>query len=167
MSEWLGITNSRLYQARLLLDEAQQVPADSNDYLQQSRFQAFDLAALLVTHQAWQAYLHELAGMVSIRHPITDFNHLLECADLKTGEMQEIQNLLDQPSWLGEFLVSAQQPNQMHQSRTISPSSLARDASAANLIASSKQQVEDTGTAYWLRQLTLLIDQQRENRQES
>ncbi len=167
MSEWLGVTNNRLYQAKLLLDEAQQVQTDPNDYLQQCRFQALDIAVLLVMHQAWLAYLQELAAMVSVRSPITSFDHLLDSTALKTGEMQEIQNMLEQPGWLGEFLAAAQRPNQMYQNQTISKSSLARDASATNLIASTKHQVEDTGTAYWLRQLTSLIDQQRENRQES
>lgn len=168
MSDWLGITNSHLYQTRLLLDQQRSIDTDvPNDYQRQSLSEALEVGALLVLHQGWLAYLHELAEMVGLRHPIKDLEHLLSCTPLKTGEMQEIINLIEPPSWLSDFLKAAQRPDQMRQIKTGRNSILASNAATSNLIATSNQDTTETGVVYWFHQLSNLIDQQRENRQES
>ena len=71
MSQWLGQTNRKLYQCRLLLDlwqQADQVPLQ----------QALQESALYQLRDAWLTYLHELADTVRLRQSIDSLAQLLE-----------------------------------------------------------------------------------------
>ncbi|WP_419811219.1 DUF6586 family protein [Bacterioplanoides sp.] len=155
MASWLSFTNHKLYQSRLLLQQAEQT---SNPVVLQ---QALHDSALYLLRDAYQSYLHELAELANFRQPFTSLHELLSLTPLITGEMREFEQLEnDSFSWLSAMLtacVAAGNADALDSQvpRTVQPGMI-------NLLDTSEPQ-----TAYWHGQLSQLIDLQRENRQES
>lgn len=149
---WLSITNLKLYQTQLLL---QQWQSDQLPALQQALLNA----ALYHLQDAYLAYLHELAESVSYRLPVSTLSELIQQVSLVTGEMKELQTLeQDGYSWLAQCLQAihdAQRPEQNVVVQHHEPSRIAviHDPTAA--------------VTQWHQRLSDLIDQQRANRHES
>lgn len=156
MSQWIGFTNQKLYQCRLLLEQlaAQQSAAPA---LQQT----LEESALYQLRDAWLSYLAELGDMVAYRQPISSLSALLQHAPLTTGEMRELQQLVDNGfSWLAQMLAAADaqgRPSTLHQ-----PAAQQQVPARIALAVSSSSPV-----VAWLQDLTCLIETQRANRQES
>ena len=153
MSQWIGFTNQKLYQCRLLLAQREQA-ADA------VLSRALEESALYQLTDAWRSYLQELGDMVSFREPVTSLQDLLQRAPMVTGEMRELSQLADKPfSWLTQMLAAVpaqQQPDAVKAAVTAQPGriSLAQESSSSPVIQ-------------WWQELSRLIDAQRENRQES
>ena len=157
MSNWLKLTNQKLYQARLLIDELNHCngPAALPDALETSAFYHL--------HDAYLSYLHELADMVAWRQPVYSLTHLMESVSLVTGEMRELHQLEENSfTWLSQLLehvLSAKRPNdQPH----IIPKG---ETGSVQLIDLQNDSSPSVVTFY--TELSDLIDRQRENRNES
>jgi len=155
MSNWLGFTNQKLYQASLLLDELERGhgPAAMRTALEES--------ALYQMYDAWVSYLNELAGLAGYRQTVDSLEAMLNDVPLVTGEMTELRILReDSYSWLVAFLNTV--ASQAHPPQ---PAQASDAISGLSLIA-----VADTAGADvrgWWQSLSDLIDSQRQNRQES
>lgn len=154
MASWLSFTNHKLYQSRLLIQQAQQVgePAVLVDAMKDG--------ALYLLHDAYVSYLHELAEMATYRQPVQSLAQLLQVTPLVTGEMRELEHLeTNNFSWLHQFLNAvdaiARPDNTVVPVTPVQPGMI-------SLVDESEPDI-----AAWLQQLTQLIDLQRENRQES
>lgn len=155
MSQWLGFTNQKLYQARLLLDERRK--QSSNPVM----VSAMTEGALYLMYDAWVSYLNELAGPAGVKQSVDSFERLLQITPLVTGEMTELKNLRDETdSWLSIMLAMVADQAQ--------PSSAQSGASAqaVQLIAVSRPTATADARDLW-QALSDLIDSQRQNRQES
>lgn len=154
MASWLSFTNHKLYQCRLLLQQAQKTtePVVLKDALQDS--------ALYLLRDAYVSYLHELAELATYRKPVESLAQLLQATPLVTGEMRELEHLEnDSFSWLRQFLnavAAVAQPDNISVPVTpVQPGMI-------SLVDNSTPDI-----ALWHERLTQLIDLQRENRQES
>jgi hypothetical protein len=152
---WIGFTNQKLYQARLLLEQAgQSQTAALSD--------ALGDAALMHMHFAFRAYLNEMAAATNLKTEVATLAELLAKTPLVTGEMREWQILAaDAFSWFSAFTRAVdllgwpQQPVlQAHP----------KD-SAVNLIAVAVESGSDVSG--WWQALSTRIDAQRQNRQET
>jgi len=155
MSSWIGFTNQKLYQCRLLLDayRACQQPALAS---------ALDESALYQLHDAWLSYLHELADMVSFRESVTSLQDLTEKVNLVTGEMRELQQLADDAfSWLSQMLKAVGALK-----RPDTPQVVSAAADTPQTI-SLTAEITESQVGRWWSALNSVIDAQRENRQES
>lgn len=152
---WLSITNLKLYQSQLLL---QQWQSDQLPALQQALLNS----ALYHLHDAYLAYLHELAEAVSYRQPLTSLADLIASVTLVTGEMKELQALeQDGYSWLAQCLQCVQDSHQPIRAGVVH---------VQHEAPSNRIHVVDDPTANaarWHQALSDLIDQQRANRHES
>ncbi|MCA6063144.1 DUF6586 family protein [Thalassolituus marinus] len=154
MSQWIGFTNQKLYQCRLLL--AQRSAADGGALIK-----ALEEGATHLLHDAWLSYLQELGEMVAYRQPVSSLEQLMTSCPLPTGEMRELAQLAENSfSWLAQMLNGI---------AALSRPDTVRQQAASNGIGlisltdtSDSTQVDD-----WFRSLQGLIDLQRENRQES
>ncbi|MCA6058213.1 MULTISPECIES: DUF6586 family protein [unclassified Thalassolituus] len=159
MSQWIGFTNQKLYQCRLLLEQlaAQQSAAPALK-------QALEESALYQLRDAWLSYLAELGDMVAYRQPVRSLESLLQNAPLTTGEMRELQHLAENGfSWLAQMLAAADaqgRPSGMNQ-----PAAAVQTVEAQGRIA--LVATPHSPVAGWLQDLTRLIEDQRANRQES
>lgn len=165
MSQWIGSTNNKLYQARLLLDL---IPTVQEPALQQ----ALEESVLYQLRDTWLAYLHELAEAANYRGPVASFAQLLEATPLVTGEMRELQNLADDSfSWLATLLVRVEQIAQPKARPKADPKAFMHApvvdeiAQRIDLIAVAAPEPEFDGSSWW-RLLSNLIDAQRSNRLE-
>lgn len=156
MSQWLGFTNQKLYQARLLLDQSLQAkdPAALADALEQG--------GLYLLYDAYVSYLNELAEIAHCATPIDSLETLLAKTPLVTGEMTEIRVLFeDTYAWLPAMLRAVAEQSQPSTAK----SPVIPVQASGNLIAASSEPVSNA--QQWWKSLTDLIDSQRENRQES
>ena len=156
MSQWLGFTNQKLYQARLLLDKSAQEegPTALNDALEQG--------GLYLLYDAYVSYLNEVATVAHCPTPVESLDALLTNTPLVTGEMTELRVLFDDSySWLTAMLRAISDQAQPGSS---SPSVMPVKPSG-NLIAASSEPTSNA--RQWWQSLSDLIDSQRENRQES
>ena len=154
MSQWIGFTNQKLYQCRLLLAQREQA-SDA------SLAKALEESALYQLHDAWRSYLQELADMVSLRDTVTSLPDLLQRAPLVTGEMNELRQLTGNSfSWLAQMLSAVSALQQPGVNRP-------RSAAEAVTLISIADDSSATPVNSWLKDLTRLIEGQRENRQES
>lgn len=158
MAEWLGHSNQKLYQARLLLDYQEQFEAESpidsvlNAALQESIL--FQLAL------AYQSYLHEVAELAQYREEFGSLQQLLDLAPIQTGEMIELRKLeLDTHSWLSQMLLAfefcGQKENKPEPRRE-----------SASMIQLYDQTSAALPLRDWYQSLSDIIDLQRNNRQE-
>ncbi len=159
MSQWIGFTNQKLYQCRLLLAQLAEVQS-APPVLQQ----ALEESALYQLRDAWLSYLAELGDMVAYRQPVRSLAELLQHAPMTTGEMRELQQLADDGfSWLAQMLAAADaqtRPAGLNQ-----PAQVVQTMDAPVKIA--LVETPESPVAGWLLDLTRLIDGQRANRQES
>lgn len=157
MASLLSNTNHKLYQCRLLLDEARrdEHPSVLTDALKQS--------ALHCLQDAYLFYLHELADLVSVRHPLSSLSDLLDATALITGEMQQLKKLEhDSQSWLSQMLQAVQSLGSPYSSINSAQNPVAQ-MNPSVIATTQTQPIEQR----WLHELTELIESQRENRQES
>jgi hypothetical protein len=153
---WIGFTNQKLYQARLLLEQAEQSQTAALS-------DALGDAALMHMQFAFRAYLNEMAAATNLKTEVATLAELLAKTPLVTGEMREWQILAaDAFSWFSAFnravdlLGWPQQPViQAHPKDN-----------AVNLIAVA---VDESGSdvSGWWQALSTCIDAQRQNRQET
>ncbi|WP_430462057.1 DUF6586 family protein [Thalassolituus sp. LLYu03] len=154
MAQWIGFTNQKLYQCRLLLSERDKVV--DNKVLAK----ALEEGALHLLHDAWLSYLQELGEMVTFREPVSSLSDLLGRASMITGEMRELSQLADNGfSWLAQMLSAVDALN-----RQPMPKVQATDAMQLLVVA---EEVSESQVSDWWRDLSRLIERQRENRQES
>ncbi|WP_369857798.1 DUF6586 family protein [Candidatus Thalassolituus haligoni] len=154
---WVGQTNQRLYQCRLLQE---QICAGQEPALQQ----ALDDAALLQLFAAYRCYLNELALAAGVTNRVDSLTQLLQQTALVTGDMRQWQALsADTFSWFCRFLQVVEQLGWPDTQAV--DSSLATEVSG--LIASSASSDEDDSVSHWLASFHRLIDEQRANQRES
>ncbi len=152
MSNWIGQTNHKLYQARLLLDQVETAQP-------QALAEALERSAIYHLRDAYLCYLHELAELVQFHQRVDSLEQLMANASLKTGEMQELATLeQDGFGWLAALLKAAQDALQSQRPVPSQPN-------GAQLIALQSQ--DQSQVWQWYQQLAELIERQRENRQES
>lgn len=156
MSQWLGFTNQKLYQARLLLDQS--IPSESQAALND----ALEQGGLYLLYDAYVSYLNEVATVAQCPTPIDSLDTLLANTPLVTGEMTELRVLTeDSYSWLTAMLRAISD-----QAQPSSGKSLVMPVQpSGNLIAASSEPASNA--RQWWQSLSDLIDSQRENRQES
>lgn len=161
MSEWLGFTNQKLYQARLLLDASRRESgADVSGPAMKS---GLETGGLYLLHDAYVSYLNELAVLATYRGEVHSLKSLLDKTPLVTGEMTELRILEEEPtSWLSAFL----RETEAH-GRPGNGASRQAGGMATNLIALANDSSADHQLLSWWQSLSDLIDSQRENRQES
>ena len=158
MARWLSFTNHKLYQCRLLLQQA-----EGADHTSQSEVlkQALTDGALYLLRDAYLSYLHELAELATYRQPVQSLSHLLSVTPLITGEMREFKQLEADPfSWLSQLLKAVDAISQAAAFESQVPR-----ASQPGVI--SLMDTSEPEPVVWLGALSQLIDLQRENRQES
>ena len=153
MASWLSFTNHKLYQCRLLLQQAEQAEP-------QALAGAMKDSALYLLRDAYISYLHELAELATYRQPVESLAQLLQQTPLVTGEMRELEHLESNSfSWLRQFLNAvdavARVDNAVVPVTPVQPGMI-------SLVDNSEPDIST-----WHAQLTQLIDLQRENRQES
>ena len=101
MASWLSFTNHKLYQCRLLLQQADTTTQP------QALHEALQDSALYALRDAYLSYLHELAELATYRQPVSGLAQLLADTPLITGEMKELEYLeTDSFSWLKAMLKS-------------------------------------------------------------
>lgn len=154
MSQWIGFTNQKLYQCRLLL-------AQRDKTEDASLARAAEEGAIHLLNDAWLSYLQELGDMVAFRQPVNSLTELMAQCRMTTGEMRELTQLADNSySWLAQFLLAVPALNRPDAVRPSAPAD-------GGLIAVSMDTGPDTQVDDWYRELQGLIDRQRENRQET
>lgn len=152
MTIWIGFTNQKLYQSRLLMEQADQVDMPV-------LAEALEAAALQHLLYAWRGYLNELGAATRLQAEVENLQQLQQQTSLVTGEMQELQQLLDDPfSWLSAMLVAAERLGWPERSEV-------RSVEVSGLITSSRSVA--ASPADWWKKLSGLIDRQRENRLET
>lgn len=150
---WLSITNLKLFQSQLLL---QQWQPEQPPVLQQ----AIINAALYHVSDAYVAYLHELAEAVAYRQTVLSLDDLMAHVSLITGEMKELQVLeQDGYSWLAQCLQA------ISECRRPTASSQVVQVREPSLIPVVNDPTSDV--VQWQQRLSDLIDMQRANRHES
>ena len=158
MSQWIGFTNKKLYQSRLLLSEFAQCE-------QKALMSALEESALYQLHDAWLSYLQELGDMVAYRQPVQSLQELVGQVNLITGEMRELMQLQANAfSWLSQMLKAVEDLRYPDAARPV------QQAGAQNggvQTISLVQETTESQVAAWWQALSALIDTQRENRQES
>lgn len=158
MASWLSFTNHKLYQSRLLCQQAGLKPEPA------ALADALSDAALHILHDAYLSYLHELAELATYRQPVSSLAELLQETPLVTGEMRELQHLEeDSFSWLAAMLSAVSALSSAD--RAGRQSAQAVELSSSSMINLIDQS--DADVTVWHGRLSQLIDLQRENRQES
>lgn len=160
MSQWLGQTNQKLYQARLLLDELEAV-ADE----EKARSNAFQLALqesiLFQMILAYQSYLHEIAEVAQSRDDFQSLQQLIQAVPVATGEMTELNQLeSDDFSWLSQLMAA-------FSSCSATENFQLKTANNPSLIQMHETVTSSLPLRDWLTALNNIIDLQRNNRQES
>lgn len=151
MSEWLGQTNQKLYQARLLIDSGEADGIDS------ALATACEEGAIFQLVLAYQAYLHELAEIANCRQEFGSLAQLIERTAVPTGEMTELRQLeQDEFSWLSQLFQAFEACSQAKKSQAVM-------AGAIPLM----NQGSGVNVRDWHQRLNDIIDLQRLNRQES
>lgn len=159
MAQWLSRCNTKLYQARLILEKLKLVEAAESTNV--SLAVALQESVLFQLTLAYQCYLHELAEATQCSDSFATLDELLKITSLITGEMTELKKLeKDDYSWLSQLLFAFNNCNEKGASSKKAPANL------------SMIQMHDTTAVslpldQWLGSLTELIDTQRNNSQES
>lgn len=157
MASWLSFTNHKLYQCRLLCQQAVLKPEP------QALTDALYDSALHSLHDAYISYLHELAELATYRQPVASLAGLLQVTPLVTGEMRELQQMEeDSFSWLAAMLNAVDGLTSADAAGGRSAQAVDASSSMISLLDQSEADV-----LLWHSQLSQLIDLQRENRQES
>jgi len=158
MAEWLGHSNQKLYQARVLL-EAYDLACEQGHSALIDALQESVLFQLIL---AYQSYLHEIAEIAQFRDEFYSLSQLLEKTPVVTGEMTELQQLeSDDFSWLSQLQLAFQQCSQKNSAISAKPQ--------INPVMIQMQDATNMGLPLgsWYFELSGIIDLQRNNRQES
>ncbi|WP_368501369.1 DUF6586 family protein [Oceanobacter sp. 5_MG-2023] len=158
---WVGQTNQRLYQCRLLLE---QLPAAAEANQGQALTQGLNDAALLQLLAAYRCYLNELAQAAGVNSRVESLPQLLQQTSLVTGDMRQWQALSEDVfSWFYRFLQAVEQLGWPALSGV-------EPMLATRLITSTADDpVSGDGedVSGWLACFHQLIDEQRANQRES
>jgi hypothetical protein len=158
---WVGQTNQRLYQCRLLLEQS---PAAAEASLSQALTQGLNDAALLQLLAAYRCYLNELAQAAGVNNRVESLPQLLQQTSLVTGDMRQWQALSEDVfSWFYRFLHAVERLG-WPEVPSVEP------ALATHLITSTADYpVSGDGhdVSDWLACFHQLIDEQRANQRES
>lgn len=160
MSQWLGQTNQKLYQARLLMEQLDGLGESSNGS-ESAIAIALQESILFQMVLAYQSYLHEVAEIAQCREEFQSLQQLIQAVPVATGEMTELNQLeMDDFSWLSQLLAafSSCSQTEAYQMKTANNSSLIQ----LHETTSVSLPLRD-----WLTALNGIIDLQRNNRQES
>lgn len=165
MAEWLGHSNQKLYQARLLLDQLDQFTQSDNSQsgAQNSALSsALEEAVIFQLMLAYQSYLHEVAEIAQCRDEFFSLTELLSLVPVSTGEMTELKQLEeDDFSWLTQMQSAFQQCSQKD------IAAIKKPAGSAAMIQLHNQVSASLPLREWFEALSGIIDLQRNNRQES
>jgi hypothetical protein len=157
MAEWLVHTNQKLYQARLLLENQEQVEESASDSVLAVALQESVLFQLVLTYQS---YLHEVAEIAQYRDSFTSLQHLMEMVAVATGEMTELRQLeLDDFSWLRQLL-SAFEHCSKKDNRPVP------QLQTLSMIKLHDQTAQSLPLRDWYQSMHDIIDMQRNNCQE-
>ena len=158
MAEWLGHSNQKLYQARLLLENQEQVEQSSTDEVLGMALQESVLFQLVLTYQS---YLHEIAEIAQYRDSFNSLQQLIESVPVATGEMTELRQLeLDDFSWLRQLQSAFEYCGRKDNRPMPQPQN-------ASMIKLHDQTAQSLPLRDWYQALSDMIDRQRNNRQES
>jgi hypothetical protein len=158
MAEWLAHSNQKLYQARLLLENQEDVEQSASDLVLNTALQESVLFQLVLTYQS---YLHEIAEIAQYRDSFNSLQQLIEKTAVPTGEMTELRQLeLDDFSWLRQ-LQSAFEYCGQKDNRPVP------QQQNASMIKLHDQTAQTLPLRDWYESMSSMIDMQRNNRQES
>lgn len=160
MAQWLGQTNQKLYQARLLLDQLEGL-ADATEASTSAYRLALQDSILFQMVLAYQSYLHEIAEIAQCRDDFQSLQQLIQSVPVATGEMTELNQLeIDDFSWLSQLMAafSSCSATENFQLKTVNNPAL---------IQLHETTTNSLPLRDWLNALNAIIDLQRNNRQES
>lgn len=158
MAEWLGHSNQKLYQARLLIESQEQAEEAAPGSVLSMALQESVLFQLVLSYQS---YLHEVAEIAQCRDSFNSLEHLISLVPVATGEMTELNQLeLDDFSWLRQMQVAFDSCAQ----KDVKPVLKQRNPSIIQLHDKTSQALP---LREWYQSLSEIIDLQRNNRQES
>jgi hypothetical protein len=157
MAEWLVHSNQKLYQARLLLENQEQVEESASDPVMAIALQESVLFQLVLTYQS---YLHEVAEIAQYRDSFSSLQHLMELVPVATGEMTELRQLeLDDFSWLRQLQSAFEYCSKKDNRPVPQPQTL-------SMIKLHDQTAQSLPLRDWYQSMYDMIDMQRNNRQE-
>ncbi|MFT6113761.1 MAG: hypothetical protein ACI9MS_003771 [Glaciecola sp.] len=157
MAEWLVHSNQKLYQARLLLENQEQVEESASDPVLAIALQESVLFQLVLTYQS---YLHEVAEIAQYRDSFSSLQHLMELVPVATGEMTELRQLeLDDFSWLRQLQSAFEYCSKKDNRPVPQPQTL-------SMIKLHDQTAQSLPLRDWYQSMYDMIDMQRNNRQE-
>jgi hypothetical protein len=158
MAEWLGHSNQKLYQTRLLIESQEQAEEAAPGSVLSMALQESVLFQLVLSYQS---YLHEVAEIAQCRDSFNSLEHLISLVPVATGEMTELNQLeLDDFSWLRQMQVAFDSCAQ----KDVKPVLKQRNPSIIQLHDKTSQALP---LREWYQSLSEIIDLQRNNRQES
>jgi hypothetical protein len=160
MTQWLGQTNQKLYQARLLIDQLDGL-GDSSSTIDNAYALALQDSILFQMVLAYQSYLHEIAEIAQCREEFQSLQQLIQIVPVATGEMTELNQLeLDDFSWLSQLMAA-------FSSCSATENFQLKTANNPSLIQMHETVASSLPLRDWLTALNNIIDLQRNNRQES
>ncbi|CCK75869.1 MAG: hypothetical protein KBT75_18145 [Oleispira antarctica] len=158
MAEWLGHSNQKLYQARLLLENQEQAEQSATGSVLSMALQESVLFQLVLSYQS---YLHEIAEIAQCRDSFSSLQQLIESVPVPTGEMTELRQLeIDDFSWLSQLHSAFEYCGQKDNRPVPQPQN-------ASMIKLHDQTAQSLPLREWYQSLSDIIDLQRNNRQES
>ena len=159
MAQWLGHSNQKLYQARLLLDALEQEESSCSNA--RGLIAGLQEAVLFQLMLAYQSYLHEIAEIAQYRESFFSLAELLESVPVATGEMTELKQLEDDDfSWLSQLQAAFQNCSDKEQF-------VAKTQDNPVMIQLQDATQVSLPLRAWFDALSHIIDLQRNNRQES
>lgn len=158
MAEWLGHSNQKLYQARLLIEAHEQAEQSNDSSVLTLALQESVLFQLVL---AYQSYLHEIAEIAQCREPFNSLTQLISMVPVATGEMTELNQLeADSFSWLSQMQIAFEGCAQKDSKPVVQQRS-------PSLIQMQDKTAQSLPLREWFESLSEIIDLQRNNRQES
>jgi hypothetical protein len=158
MAEWLVQTNLKLYQARLLLENQEQVEQSTPGSVLGAALQDSVLFQLVLTYQS---YLHEVAAIAQCQDSFNSLQQLIESVPVATGEMTELRQLeLDDFSWLRQMQSAFEDCGQKDNRPVPQPQN-------ASMIRLYDQTPQSVPLRDWYQTMSDTIDRLRNNLQES
>jgi len=158
MAEWLGHSNQKLYQARLLIENQEQAEEVASGSVLSMALQESVLFQLVLSYQS---YLHEIAEIAQCREPFNSLEQLISLVPVATGEMTELNQLeVDDFSWLRQMQVAFESCTQKDNKPVLKQNS-------ASIIQLHDKTSQALPLRDWFQSLSDIIDIQRNNRQES
>lgn len=159
MAEWLGHSNHKLYQARLLLESLETAELETQSPL--ALVSALQESVIFQLVLAYQSYLHEVAEIAQSRDEFYSLQQLLDLVPVPTGEMTELKQLeADDFSWLSQMQSAFQHCSSKDPVTT-------KPQSNPVMIQMQDKTASSLPLRDWYQALSEIIELQRGNRQES